>query len=170
MAAGEEEAGDGYRGIYTTADGKRYVEYLQFKGPWAPKYFCGGTMANSGCSITSVAVIFSGFGIDLNPEDLRVKYPNSTSISGLIESYGLNCEVKSNPSEDEVLSHLQSGNPIIVHAGGYWTSSTGHFFPVLEALGGDKVYVSNVGSSTKTGEYSVTKVLESNKKVLFISR
>lgn len=164
--------GEGYRGTYTTADGKTYVEYLQYAGPWEGKYFMGGTMHNSGCSITSVAVILSGYGIDVNPDDIRTKYPNGVNLEELIESYGLNCEVKtaSHTSTREILDHLNSGNPVMINAGGYWTSSSGHYFPVLESLGGDQVYVSNVGSGTKTGAYSIDKVFESNKKVLFISK
>lgn len=129
-----------------------------------------GTMQNSGCSITSVAVILSGFGIDINPEDIRAQYPNGVNLQTLIQSYGLKCETKEKPSANEVLNHLRNGNPVIINAGGYWTSSTGHYFPVLESLGGNDVYVSNVGSSTKTGRYNISQVLESNKKVLFISR
>ncbi len=164
--------GDGYRGTYTTADGKTYVEYLQYAGPWEGNYFMGGTMHNSGCSITSVAVTLSGFGIDVNPEDIRTRYPSGVNLKDLIESYGLKCEVKTvnQTSKQEILDHLNTGNPVIINAGGYWTSSSGHYFPVLEALGGDQVYVSNVGSSTKTGAYSIDKVFESNKKVLYISR
>lgn len=172
-AGGLEGAdGSGYRGIHTTADGKSYVEYLQYAGPWAYNSFCGGTMKNSGCSITSVAIILSGFGIDVNPEDLRRRYPNSTNLESLIESYGLKCEVKtaSTTSANEILEHLKTGNPVIINAGGYWTNSTGHYFPVIEHLSGNKVYVSNPGSSTKTGEYTIDKVFESNKKVLFISK
>lgn len=52
---------------------------------------------------------------------------------------------------------------------GYWSNSSGHYFTVLEA-NGNRVYVSNVGSSTKTGWYDINKVLIDNRQVIFVSR
>ena len=163
-------AGEGYRGEYTTGSGKTFVEYLQYTGPWWSNYYMGGTMKNSGCSVTSVAEILSGFGIDRNPEDVRRINPNGISIVGVLRSFGLTCTEDTNATADKILQHLNTGNPVIINAGnGYWSNGSGHYFTVLEA-NGNQVYVSNVGSSTKTGWMDVNKVLLQNKKVIFISR
>lgn len=163
-------AGEGYRGEYTTGSGKTFVEYLQYTGPWWSNYYMGGTMKNSGCSVTSVAVILSGYGIDRNPEDIRRINPDGISIVGVLRSFGLTCREDQNATAEEILQHLNTGNPVIINAGnGYWSNGSGHYFAVLEA-NGDQVYVSNVGSSTKTGWMDVNKVLLQNKKVIFISR
>lgn len=162
--------GDGYRQKYTTGSGKEYVEYLQYSGPWKYNPYMGGNMKNSGCSVTSVAVILSGFKIDRNPEDVRRIGPGGISITGVLNSFGLKTQVINKPSTTQVLNHLSSGNPVIINAGnGYWSRSTGHYFPVLEAQG-NQVYVANVGSSSKTGWYDINKVLQDNKKVIFISK
>lgn len=163
-------AGEGYRGEYTTGSGKTFVEYLQYTGPWWSNYYMGGTMKNSGCSVTSVAEILSGFGIDRNPEDVRRINPEGISIVGVLRSFGLTCSEDQNATAEKVLQHLNTGNPVIINAGnGYWSNGSGHYFTVLEA-NGNQVYVSNVGSSTKTGWMDVNKVLLQNKKVIFISR
>ena len=130
----------------------------------------GGTMKNSGCSVTSVAEILSGFGIDRNPEDVRRINPEGISIVGVLRSFGLTCSEDQNATAEKVLQHLNTGNPVIINAGnGYWSNGSGHYFTVLEA-NGNQVYVSNVGSRTKTGWMDVNKVLLQNKKVIFISR
>lgn len=128
-------------------------------------------MKNSGCSVTSVAVILSGYGIDKNPEDIRRTNGGSLiSITGVLNSYGLNATEDYNPTASKILNHLKSGNSIIVNAGnGYWSHSTGHYFTVL-AANGNSVYVSNVGSSTKTGWMDVNQILLNNKKVIFVSK
>lgn len=168
-------AGEGYRGIYTTASGKSYVEYLQYSGPWAENAYADGTMHHKGCSVASVAVILSGFGIDKNPEDIRPKNGSMISIEGVLRENGLTVNTVNKPSAAEVLNHLNTGNPVIIYAGGpkrgysgQWSSTTGHFFPVLEA-NGNQGYVSNVGSSTKTGWYDINTILKDNIQVIFIS-
>lgn len=162
-------AGEGYRGKYTVGN-KVYIEYLQYAGLWKGNFYMGGTMKNSGCSVTSIAVILSGFGVDKNPEDVRRINPNGISVTGVLESSGLKTSVVNRPSATQVLNHLKTGNPVIINAGhGYWSKTSGHYFPVL-AVDGNRVYVSNVGSSSKTGWYDINKVLEDNKKVIFISK
>lgn len=161
--------GEGYRGKYKVGD-KEYIEYLQYAGPWKYNSYMGGNMKNSGCSVTSVAVILSGFGVDKNPEDVRRINPSGISITGVLNSFGLKTNVIRKPTQSQLLDHLKTGNPVIINAGtGYWSKGSGHYFPVL-AADGNKVYVSNVGSSSKTGWMDVSKVLEDNKKVIFIKK
>lgn len=133
-------------------------------------------MKNSGCSVTSVAVILSGYGIDVNPEDIRPNNGTMISVSGVLESYGLTAKRVNKPTETQVLNHLKNGDAVIIHAGGkergysgYWSSTTGHYFTALEA-DGTKGYVSNVGSSTKTGWYEMSVILKDNIEVIFVSK
>lgn len=168
--------GQGYRGIYTTSSGKSFVEYLQYSGPWAEHAYAGGTMHHQGCSVTSVAVVLSGYGIDKNPEDIRPKDGSMISITEVLEAHGLKATRVKTPSTTQVLNHLKTGNAVIIYAGGtktgysgQWSSTTGHYFPVLEASE-SKGYVSNVGSSTKTGWYDIDTILKDNKEVIFVSK
>lgn len=162
-------AGKGFRGVYRTASGKEFVEYLQFEGTWAQNRYMSGQMKNKGCTVTSTAVVLSGFGIDKNPEDIRSINPSGISISGVLRSFGLKVSVVNRPSAAQVLQHLRNGNPVIISAGpGYWSNTTGHYFAVLEA-NGNSVYVSNVGSNTKTGWMDINTVLQQNVCVIFVS-
>lgn len=169
-------AGAGYRGIYTTKSGKTFVEYLQYSGPWAEKTYADGTMHHKGCSVASVAVILSGYGIDKNPEDIRPKDGSLISIAGVLQENGLKVNTVKKPSATQVLNHLYKGDAIIIYAGGkekgysgQWSDKTGHYFPVLEA-NGYQGYVSNVGSSTKTGWFNIETILKDNIHVVFISK
>ncbi len=133
-------------------------------------------MKSSGCSVTSVAVILSGYGIDKNPEDIRPKDGSMISITEVLQQNGLNATRVNRPSAETVLSHLNNGDAVIIYAGGLkrgysgqWSSTTGHYFPVLEA-NGTQGYVSNVGSSTKTGWYEMSTILKDNIQVIFVSQ
>ncbi len=158
------------------AHGKSFVEYLQYKGPWAENKYASGTMHHKGCSVTSVAVILSGYGIDKNPEDIRPKDGTMINITSVLEQHGLKATRVNKPSAETVLSHLKNGDAVIIYAGGpkkgysgQWSSTTGHYFPVLEA-DGTKGYVSNVGSSTKTGWFEMSTILKDNIQVIFVSK
>lgn len=168
---GVSESGDGYSKVYVTANGRRFKEYKQFLGSYAYSPFAGGTMKSSGCSATSVAVVLSGYGIDATPEDIR-KLGNSGGIpvAGTLQDYGLTAVDTGRPvTVEELLNHLNTGNVAIINAGhGYWSNSSGHYFVALEAKG-NQVYVSNVGDNQDTGWYPVDKVLEDNKKVIYVS-
>ncbi|MCI8482285.1 MAG: hypothetical protein HFJ27_04325, partial [Clostridia bacterium] len=89
--------------------------------------------------MTSVATILSGFGFNVNPAQIAADYPKDLpSISSLVRSYGLSCTKKYKPTQEEVLAHLRTGNPVIVYTDppdrNYWTKNK-HFFPVLEVQG-----------------------------------
>lgn len=133
-------------------------------------------MKSSGCSVTSVAVVLSGYGIDKNPEDIRPKDGTMISITNVLEQHGLKATRVNKPSAETVLSHLNNGDAVIIYAGGkekgysgQWSSTTGHYFPVLEA-DGTKGYVANVGSSTKTGWFEMSTILKDNIQVIFVSK
>lgn len=170
-SGGVASAEDGIRKIHPTFNNRHYVEYLQYLGPWKRSPYDSGSMKSSGCLVASVAVVLSGFGIDKNPEDIR-RISNGALIAPepIFKSYGFRYERVNKPSQEKVLYHLRNGNPVIILSESkVWTNKTGHFFPVLEAVG-NQVYVANVGSATKTGWMDISEVMKGNKQVIFISK
>ena len=163
------DEGKGYSGIYTSSSGMSYYEYKQFSpAPWGDNTFMGGTMGDSGCSITSIAIILTGYGIDITPEDLRQKYPGGAALQEILASYGVGSDRKSSKvTSDEVIEHLKTGKPIIMYlengTDNYWTKKH-HFLTLLdwrEENGKQQVYVSNPGKNAShfNGWYDVDKVV-----------
>ena len=50
-------------------------------------------MKSSGCSITSVAIILTGYGEDVTPEDIRQEVNGKvTNLVTLLQKHGVNCQ------------------------------------------------------------------------------
>ena len=68
---------DGYYTTFTT-DGKYKKTYIEYKqngnASWANNTYWNDSMEKSGCGITAMAIILSGYGKKVTPEDLRNKY------------------------------------------------------------------------------------------------
>ena len=69
---------DGYTTTFTTLNTKEQKTYKEYKqnqeASWSKNDYWGGTMAENGCGITSMAIVLSGYGYNITPEDLREKY------------------------------------------------------------------------------------------------
>ena len=69
---------DGYNTTFTTLNTKYQKTYKEYKqnmnSSWSDNSYWGGTMRENGRGITSMAIVASGYGIDITPEDLRQKY------------------------------------------------------------------------------------------------
>lgn len=115
---------DGYTSTFTTIDNKKktYIEYKQNQNSsWAQKAYWGGTMSENGCGITSLAIISSGYNINMNPEDFRKKYyPHlqGENIPIELRNLGINCTdfYFSNIyfSEKYILEWLNTNEPILI--------------------------------------------------------
>ncbi len=149
-----------------TANGRTYCEYKQDSGSsWENNKFAGGTMKSSGCSITSVAIILTGYGENVTPEDLRKEVGGkTTNLVALLQKHGVSCTRPGKKlSANDIKSHLQTGKPIIVNVNGEWTSSTGHYMTLLNYRnhnGEEQVYVSNPGTvnSSKNGWVALSRI------------
>lgn len=105
-------------------------------------------MANSGCAITSIAVMVSGYGIDMDPGDVN-EYAKGTATPtchNITLSSLLGKDVQMYTSGDFkqiMLGELKSGRPVMVRTN-YYSSS--HYFCILAiSEDGNQVYVSDVG-------------------------
>lgn len=164
--------GDGYSKIYTSSIGKIYKEYKQYEGSYANKMFeyYHEPMSSSGCSITAIAVILSGYGSNKTPEDLRKEVPN---LANIIRKNGVSCTDYSKADK----SKMMNGKPMLVsisgtlRAGGSSKYYEGHYIAILDAKGSDQVYVSDVGSSKTTGWANVNDIISIvNRGIIYITQ
>ena len=151
---------DGYFTTFTTENGKTYKEYKQNgNASWANLTYWGGTMAENGCGITSLAIILSGYGKSDTPEDLRKKYAPVLDYNNmsqeLEETFGIeNSDFyydRTHLAKDALREHLETNRPILIcvwnkPSENRWTTSS-HYMVLLATDGDDMVYVSNPNRS-----------------------
>jgi hypothetical protein len=148
---------------YYEVNGCQYPFYKQDSGSsWENNSFAGGTMKSKGCSITSIAIILNGYGQkDVTPETIRSEIGGQlTDLQTILKNHGIESEREDKKlTKSEIITHLQSGRPIIVHVknidSDFWTTSE-HYMVLLDYRnnnGIQQVYVSNPGTvnSAKNG-------------------
>ncbi|CDA31005.1 beta-N-acetylhexosaminidase [Clostridium sp. CAG:492] len=178
LAGGSIESvnGGGYRTKFTTG-GRTFVEYKQGWGntaPWGNVYVngwsSGSNMGNSGCALTSIAVIATGYGVNISPQDVADlvnsgEY-NWGDLLGITKHYiGKSCEWQTTGDiQHAIINQLKAGKPCMVHTTVNYPD--GHFLTVL-AYNEEtqEVYVSNVGGwydddPTRNGWQPVEKLSE----------
>ena len=163
--SGSISIGTGGGTKYTSSFGKTYTEYKQFDSAWASNSFAGGTMKNSGCSLSAVAVILTGYGKNVSPESLRQSVNGQmTNLCNLLSNNGVSStRISHKLSNSEIISQLTTGKPIIVLVGKPWASGSGHYMCLLDyksSGGKDLVYVSNPGKNAShyNGWYDVNEI------------
>lgn len=163
--SGSISIGTGGGTKYTSSFGKTYTEYKQFDSAWASNSFAGGTMKNSGCSLSAVAVILTGYGKNVSPESLRQSVNGQmTNLCNLLSNNGVSStRISHKLSNSEIISQLKTGKPIIVLVGKPWASGSGHYMCLLDyksSGGKDLVYVSNPGKNAShyNGWYDVNEI------------
>lgn len=145
---------EGYFSTFTTINHKIYKEYKQNQDPWKNKEYWKDNMEESGCGITAMSIILSGYGINKTPEDLRkCYYPvlNGEKISGELKKFGINNSDfyfdSIHLSRESLNKHLNSNRPVLICVWNKpnenrWTTSS-HYMVLLASDGDNKVYVSN---------------------------
>ena len=178
---------DEYFTTFTTLDDhkKTYIEYKQNgPTPWADNPYWGEVMETSGCGITAMSVLLSGYGFDDTPEDLRKKYYPYMDYSKLSEELKKNYNIEATNfyfdsqsfSKNKILNHLYTNRPVIVclwnKLENRWTTRS-HFILLLAATDDGMVYVSNpnglLDSSRSSGWYSVDEVIPYIAKVMYVT-
>ncbi len=175
---------DGYFTTFTTSDDKTYKEYKQNgDSTWSNKEYWNGEMKDTGCGITVLSIILSGYGYNYTPEDLREKYYPVMDYTQLSDELSNTYEIKNSDfyfdsvhlSSDSIIKHLESGRPIIVCVWSNgeenrWTSAS-HYMALL-ATDGNMVYVSNPNglknNSKSSGWYNIEEITPYIAKALYI--
>ena len=114
---------------YYVVNGRQYNVYCQGGNDvWGPMAYSMGTYGSSACGATSVAIICSGTDSNITPietgksayEYAGCAFGSRTqrvtecgALTKALQDAGLRSEWKS-PTKDEVIAHLQSGQPVIV--------------------------------------------------------
>lgn len=178
---------DGYYTTFTTIEQnqKTYIEYKQNgNASWSKNIYWNNYMKETGCGITSMAIILSGYNIKATPEDLRNKYYPVLNYDSLkkefSESYGINSTDfyydSIHLSKDYINNHLLSNRPVLICVWNKpkenrWTTDS-HYMVLLASDGNDMVYVSNPNggknNSKSSGWYNFDEVIPYIAKALFI--
>ena len=149
---------DGYYTTFTT-DGeykKTYIEYKQNgNASWANNTYWNDSMEKSGCGITAMAIILSGYGKKVTPEDLRKKYYPVIDYEALNSEFANSYGIQSSGfyydsvhlSKKYINEHLLTNRPILVcvwnnPSENRWTT-TSHYMVLLASDDNNMVYISN---------------------------
>lgn len=177
---------DGYYTTFTTDAPyqKTYIEYKQNgNASWSKHTYWDDYMENSGCGITAMAIILSGYGKNVTPEDLRKKYYPVIDYDLLsmefYETYGIQASGflydSAYLSKGHIKQHLLTNRPVLICVWSNpnenrWTT-TSHYM-VLLASADNMVYVSNpnggINDSKSSGWYQYEEVIPYIAKALFI--
>lgn len=177
------EGQDGYTTTFTTAGpiAKTYKEYKQgFDSSWANKSYWDGEMAETGCGITCLSIIASGYEKKLTPEDLRKQYYPQCTGNDMIPALNKDLDIKCTEfyfstdywRQNRIVDWLDTNRPILICVTeSKWTTES-HYMVLLATDGIDKVYVSNPnggdGTNKASGWYSFDDVLPYIAKISFI--
>lgn len=177
---------DGYFTTFTDTSGKVYKEYKQnWTSSWADKSYWDGNMQDTGCGITAISIILSGYNYDITPENLRTKYYpvlNGTNISKeLSKSFKINNSDflydSVSLSERKITEHLTKSKPVLIcvwnkPTKNRWTTSS-HYMVLLATDNNGMVYISNPNGledcSKSSGWYNFEEVGPYIAKVLYIN-
>ena len=110
-------------------------------------------MRENGCGITSLAIVASGYGLDITPEDLRRKYyPHleGDEMKSALKAMGFKSTDfyfhQSYLNKKYITDWLKTNRPIIICVGNkdenMWTTSS-HYMALLDVNEKGLVYVSN---------------------------
>ncbi len=177
---------DGYYTTFTTDNPykKIYIEYKQNgEASWSKNIYWNDYMENTGCGITAMAIILSGYGKNVTPEDLRNKYYPVIDYESLntefSNSYGIEASGfffdSVHLSKEYIKKHLLTNRPVLIcvwnnPSENRWTTDS-HYM-VLLASSDDMVYISNPNGgkndSKSSGWYKYEEVLPYIAKALFI--
>ena len=186
---GQEEISgkDGYFTTFTTIEENKKI-YKEFKqngnSSWGKNSYWGGTMEENGCGITSLAIIASGYGKNVTPEDLRKEfYPvlDGNDFGKVLKNY-YNIDNSdflydtSYFSNNYILEYLKSNRPVLVCVwnkpyDNRWTTAS-HYLVLLACDDNSNVYVSNPNGgkndSKSSGWYNINEVTPFIAKILFV--
>lgn len=163
----------GYTSVFTTGT-RTYKNYKQGSGaPWENttyRVFSPETIGESGCSITTVAVIATGFGHDVTPADVEARaYSKGNYMPSLLSYYtGMNVSYEYSNIKSGLIKQLKNGYPALVHV-------TNHFFAILGINENEtKFYASEVGGyyegQNKNGWINIDTVMNYKGGITYYSK
>lgn len=178
---------DGYFTTFTTGNNhkKTYKEYKQNgNASWSENEYWNTTMSESGCGITAMSIILSGYQKNITPEDLRKKYAPILNYEKLPQELSSTYHIKNSGfyydtthlSNKAIEDHLLTNRPIIIcvwnkPTENRWTTAS-HYMVLLAADGQGMVYVSNPNGlendSKGSGWYDINEITPYIAKAIYI--
>lgn len=160
--------GDGYKETYTSSAGITYKHFKQFEGSYAGNAYWDGTISNSGCGPSSVAILASGLtNLDYNPGTVAAEM-NSVygltsymTLQGEMNSLGMQSEVIQSPSAETIQDNLKNGKVMLVSVNSNTIFTTiSHIMALVDINEQGQVYVCNPGSSSLQGWYDIGEIVK----------
>lgn len=177
---------DGYFTTFTTVsqNQKTYIEYKQNgSSSWSYNKYWGGKMSDTGCGITSLAIILSGYGESKAPEDLRKMYYPVLKGDNISKELSNTFSIKNTDfyydevhlSNNYMIEHLKSNRPILICVwaknGENRFTTASHYMVLLATDGITDVYLSNpngIEAYKASGWYNINEITPYIAKALFI--
>lgn len=133
---------------YTNWKQNRIEAYKDIRLAHFENDFPKTNLFNSGCAITSVAIIATGFGNDVDPIDVNTYEADhlygATHDIALNHYTGLTCTWVYSNIKEGIISQLKQGYPVMIHV-------AGHFLTILSISDdGNSIYVSDPWCSNST--------------------
>lgn len=139
-----------------TVGNRTYKNYKQIE----PSYksiplanFPGSNLHDSGCAVTSVAIIATGFGKNVDPIAVNnYEKEKKTTVHSQVISYytGTKCTWINSDLKNGIVSQLRKGYPVMVEVKknyGTFHTETQHYFTILSiSEDGNSIYVSDPAS------------------------
>lgn len=176
---------DGYTTTFSTKgkSPKIYKEYKQGNGAsWSYMPYWDNQMWDNGCGITTIAILATGYGKQITPEELRKQYyPHleGNKMPEAIQEIGIDCTAfvyaNSYFTKEYMIEWLKKDTPILIcvtnKPNARWTKSS-HYMLLLATDEKSKVYVSNPNEADRnnksSGWYDIYQVIPYIAKALFI--
>lgn len=166
--------GDGYKEQYTSSAGITYKHYKQYEGSYAENEYWGGTIHDSGCGPTAVAILASGLtssnytpGVIATEMDSVYGYTSSDTLQKEMNSLGMVSNVIENPSAETIQENLRNGKVMLVsvNSNTIFTNNS-HIMALVDINSNGQVYICNPGSKDKYGWYDVGELMKGCKYVV----
>ena len=159
IAVEKEVAGDGYSQEYTSSAGITYKHYKQYEGSYENNSYWNGTIHNSGCGPTSVAILASGLtNLNYTPADIaeqmNSKYGKTSyeTLKGEMDELGMSSEVVHSPSAETIQENLRNGKVMLVSVNNSTIfTNNSHIMALVDINDSGEVYICNPGSSSLYG-------------------
>lgn len=182
----DDSAQTGIVGYYTNA-GRTYNVYSQSLGPWKGIRYSQGTYSSSACGGTSAAIIASAVDESATPvETGQIIYRHvgatygtnaggvttTDAVRSALDAYGIRYEVKSSPSNAEIISHLEQGLPIYTCVASRSIGAhfyKGHYLTLLGIDESGRIFLGDpANGGSNAGYYDQSSVLPLTGWCLFI--
>lgn len=169
----------GIEGVYAAGD-KQYNVYAQgYNDVWGDLPYWNHNYGYSACGITSVAIILTGFGVDIDPPGVNADgiITNGNTLplelSAELAKYGLKT-TSYVTDKNKVIEHLKTGNPVLINIHNSTIGRTpyeGHYLTLLGIDASGKIFLGDpAGGGNNTDYYTEDEIFGGTWECYLISK